>query len=239
MSTYTYLLINLAIITFPLLLSFESRVGFYKSWKAIAVSIVIVSSLFIFWDNIFTKLGVWNFNSQYITGIHLIMSPKYFIDLTFNLPLEEILFFITVPYSCLFVYAVIEYYTKEKFLAPKFTLVWSIIAVLCLIVGLWLRPLLYSSTVFMLTGILIGLLVWKNPTLLLSHRFIIFSLITLTLFVIFNYILTSLPVVSYHPQAITNIRILTIPIEDFLYNFLMLTSYLIVFLKYREDNRLI
>lgn len=239
MSTYTYLLINLAIITSPLLLSFESRVGFYKSWKAIAVSIVIVSSLFIFWDNIFTKLGVWNFNSQYITGIHLIMSPKYFADLRFHLPLEEVLFFVTVPYSCLFVYAVIEYYAKEKFLPPKFTLVWFIIAVLCLIVGLWLRPLLYSSTVFMLTGILIGLLVWKNSTLLLSHRFIIFSLITLTLFVIFNYILTSLPVVSYHPQAITNIRILTIPIEDFLYNFLMLTSYLIVFLKYREDNRLI
>jgi lycopene cyclase domain-containing protein len=239
MSTYTYLLLNLAIITFPLLLSFESRVAFYKSWKAVVVSIVIVSSLFIFWDNIFTRLGVWSFNSQYITGIHLIMSPKYFIDLKFHLPLEEILFFITVPYSCLFVYAVIEHYTKEKFLAPKFTRIWFSISLLCLVAGFWLWPLLYSSTVLILTSLLILLLIWKKPTLLLSHRFIIFTLITLTLFVIFNYILTSLPVVSYHPQEITNIRILTIPIEDFLYNFLMLTSYLIVFLKYREDNRLI
>ena len=50
------------------------------------------------------------------------------------------------------------------------------------------------------------------------------------LFAIFNHVLTSLPVVTYSPQAITGIRAGTIPIEDFFYNFSLLSFYLIIYL---------
>ena len=46
------------------------------------------------------------------------------------------------------------------------------------------------------------------------------------LFILFNYFLTSLPVVVYNPSAVSGIRFLTIPLEDFFYNFTMMSVYL-------------
>jgi lycopene cyclase domain-containing protein len=54
------------------------------------------------------------------------------------------------------------------------------------------------------------------------------------LFGIFNHVLTSLPVVSYSPQAITGLRVGTIPVEDFFYNFSLLSFYLIIYLFAEE-----
>jgi lycopene cyclase domain-containing protein len=54
-----------------------------------------------------------------------------------------------------------------------------------------------------------------------------------------NYLLTSLPVVEYNPEAITGIRISTIPLEDFFYSFAMITSWLVVYelLKKRKPEK--
>jgi lycopene cyclase domain-containing protein len=50
------------------------------------------------------------------------------------------------------------------------------------------------------------------------------------LFILFNYFLTSLPVVIYNPSAVSGIRFLTIPVEDFFYNFTMMSGYLVFYL---------
>ena len=55
------------------------------------------------------------------------------------------------------------------------------------------------------------------------------------LFVIFNYVLTSMPIVSYNPQAIWNFRVLTIPLEDFFYNFSLLSWYLLAYHKIKRS----
>ncbi len=69
-----------------------------------------------------------------------------------------------------------------------------------------------------------------NSNIFSSKAYWIYIILTLILFLIFNYILTSTPVVQYSANAITGFRITTIPIEDFLFNYSMLTNYLIVFL---------
>ncbi len=64
------------------------------------------AALYIAWDIYFTSRAVWSFNADYITGIKLS-----------NLPLEEVLFFLIVPYCCVFIYACIRAYfpkLKEK-----------------------------------------------------------------------------------------------------------------------------
>jgi lycopene cyclase domain-containing protein len=98
-----YLYINLAIIMFPLLLSFEKRIKYYSKAKALLPAIIIVSIIFIVWDVFATFRGHWSFNPDHILGVKLA-----------GLPLEEILFFITVPYSCIFAYEGISYFLKDN-----------------------------------------------------------------------------------------------------------------------------
>jgi len=54
------------------------------------------------------------------------------------------------------------------------------------------------------------------------------------LFFTINYILTSLPVVIYRPSAILGNRFFTIPFEDFLYNFILLSSYYIIYIAAKK-----
>ena len=94
---YQYLLINFLTILFPLLLSFDKKVAFYKSWKYIWPGMAVTGLFFLAWDVLFTVKGVWRFNDHYIIGIKF-----------FELPLEEVLFFLTVPFAaCLFMPALI------------------------------------------------------------------------------------------------------------------------------------
>jgi hypothetical protein len=59
-------------------------------------------------------------------------------------------------------------------------------------------------------------------------------------FIIFNYLLTSIPIVSYNANAIWgadglwNGRFFTIPLEDFFYNFSMLSFYLLVYQVFKK-----
>ena len=47
--------------------------------------------------------------------------------------------------------------------------------------------------------------------------------ITYVPFLISNGVLTAVPVVTYRPEAVTGLRVGSIPVEDFLYSFTMLT----------------
>ena len=46
------------------------------------------------------------------------------------------------------------------------------------------------------------------------------------------------PIVNYNPNEIIGFRIITIPIEDYIYNLLMLLIVIFFFEKFRKTNRL-
>ena len=54
---------------------------------------------------------------------------------------------------------------------------------------------------------------------------------------IVNNVLTSTPIVLYSPDAIWGARVTTIPVEDFLYNFALLSLYLLVYLALKRRWR--
>ena len=107
---YTYLLLMTGTVMGPLLLSFEKEVRYFTKWKYLFPAIGIAGVFFIIWDIIFEKMGVWSFNPEYLTGWYIL-----------NLPAEEWLFFLAVPFSCTFIYEVIKVkmkgYERPKFYA--------------------------------------------------------------------------------------------------------------------------
>jgi Lycopene cyclase len=62
-----------------------------------------VSSAYIGRDMVATHWGEWSFNAPYISGVRVV-----------NLPLEEILFFITVPDACLFIYEAVLTTSRKR-----------------------------------------------------------------------------------------------------------------------------
>ena len=101
MSAYFYVL--LGSIVFPFLLSFDKKISFYKKWKFLFPAIFLVAIVFIAWDVYFVKNGVWGFNKAYLSGLYV-----------FNLPIEEVLFFIIIPIIFCLHFLVINFLIKEE-----------------------------------------------------------------------------------------------------------------------------
>jgi lycopene cyclase domain-containing protein len=216
MSFYLYL--NLAIVAFPLIFSFEKRIKFYTKIKPLAVALFMVGIFFVGWDVFATARGHWSFNPDYVNDIKLL-----------GLPLEELLFFVTVPYSCLFVFdSVIQFLGDRELFAPKKRerIVAGIIITLTAF-GFFGKE--YTFLAILSVGLTVLFASLVNVKMFSSRAYWIYILLTLALFLISNYILTSTPVVLYSDTAITGFRVTTIPIEDFMFNFSMLTNYLTVY----------
>ncbi len=211
---YTYLLVDLCSIAVPFAFSFESKLQFYKKWKALFPAILVPAILFLIWDSIFTAQGVWGFNEQYITGIKI-----------GNLPLEEILFFICIPYACVFSYEVLNYFVKQDVLGKYARYGATILAYVLVAVAFQYSNQAYTFWTAVLTFIflIIHLVVLKKPY---WSRLVFAYLVILVPFFITNGILTGTglenPVVWYNDEENLGVRLLTIPVEDSIYGFLLI-----------------
>lgn len=222
---YTYLLINLLTVIFPIALSFDKRVQFYKSWRFILPGMAVTGIIFLFWDVLFTIKGVWSFNNHYIIGIRLL-----------QLPLEEILFFLTVPFSCIFIYDCLNYYVKWQISQKVSRLVSYGLMSVSLILAITFYNRLYTIVTFTLLYILLGVLEFILKSKWLS-RFYIAYVVSLIPFYIVNGILTSIPIVMYNNQQNMNFRIGTIPFEDHFYSMTLLMMN-IAFFEYFRNKKL-
>nr|WP_321486767.1 lycopene cyclase domain-containing protein [uncultured Draconibacterium sp.] len=198
----------------PLLLSFDKRLQFYKQWKYVFPSILLVALVYIIFDVNFTNQGIWGFNPKYLSGIYL-----------FTLPLEEILFFIVIPYASIFLHESIrEYFPKLEI--PKSLNKGLLIALILVSLLIAVFNADKSYTFYISQKLAIALLL----VLLLRSRitrsfFITFGIILIP-FLIVNGILTGSfiegEVVWYKNTENLEVRIFTIPIEDFAYAFSMI-----------------
>lgn len=214
MEKYYYLLINIFTIAIPLLRSFEHRLQFISRWKGLLLGISLTGLVFIVWDIAFTKMGVWGFNPTYLTGLTLV-----------NLPIEEWMFFITVPFACMFIYEVMNYYIKKDILGKAGNLItYGLIAILY-ITGFIFIENWYTGLTFILTAsYLLFLMIVVKPNYM--GRFYIGYMVSFIPFLFMNGILTGsfIPdeIVWYNNNENLSIRIFTIPIEDSVYMLLLL-----------------
>jgi lycopene cyclase domain-containing protein len=220
----TYLLINLLSISVPFLFSFHPRLQFYRNWRAVLQAIFGTGTVFILWDVLFTRRGVWGFNPDHLVGI-------YFL----GLPIEEWLFFICIPYACIFTYSSLNTLIERDVFAPYARQIsWALATVLG-ILAIANIGRLYTSVTFAATAsfLLAHLLLFKSNYL--GRLYFAYLVIFLFPFLIVNGILTGSflaePVVWYNNREILSLRIFTIPIEDFAYGLLLILMNVTIYEK--------
>ena len=212
----TYLQVLIYSLSIPLLFTFHDKIKFHKQWLAFFKANIITAIPFIIWDIIFTKKGIWGFNEKHISEISI-----------YNLPLEEVLFFIIIPYCCVF-----TYYTLKKILSidintNRIKILTLILALCVLIVASIYHYYLYTFITLIILGLLLILITLKEKNLyILKNFYITYIIISLIPFIIVNGILTggplNEPVVWYNINEMINIRVWSIPITDFFYSMLLL-----------------
>lgn len=199
-----------------------------KRWKVLFPALLTTAAFFIIWDIFFTKIGVWHFNPRYHSGIEF-----------FDLPIEEWLFFICIPYASLFIHFAFHYFLPNVSLSDKtvkrmyWVIVIVVLPVLILNFDKWYTAVNYSLLLLLLTYT-----VFKVPNVL--NTFFITFLIILIPFAIVNGILTGSfidePVVYYNNAENLGIRLGTIPVEDVGYAFSMLLMTLVLMKKSKKNE---
>ncbi len=230
MEKWTYLILLAGSILVPLIRSFEPKIYFRGKWPALFSGILFMMLIFIPWDIWFTHNNIWHFNHDYVLGVFLA-----------GLPLEEWLFFIIIPYACVFIYAVLKYFLPGFQYPAAAKLLAGALAILFFLLAVSFSDKTYTFIVSLLTGLLLILqLLMKAHRSWLSHFFLSY-MVSVVPFLIVNGILTAMPVVIYDNAENLSFRITTIPAEDFIYLMSMLLIVVMVYeylpgIKLRRQN---
>ncbi len=178
------------------------------------------------WDSLFTAQGIWGFNQKYLMGIML-----------HNLPMEEVLFFICIPYCSVFTYEVLNYFIKKdhfEYLARHAATI-LVYVLVALAIRYHDRAYTFYTSIFTAGFLLLHLKVLKKPY---WGRLVLAYTVILVPFFIVNGILTGTglpePVVWYNDAENMGIRLLTIPLEDTIYGFLLIGMNITLFEYFRK-----
>lgn len=211
---YEYLIFNIIVLSGPLFFGSLKRFYFLNHLSKAIPSIVIAAIPFIIWDISVTDRH-WFFADQYTTGFRI-----------FKLPFEEILFFITVPYACLFTWEMVKKHSVplkifETSISNKIINVFLIALFIFSLVAFY-----YGKEYTTLSGLIfiISVLfdrVW-GASILTNKKFLFFFILVSFFTLVFNGYLTWRPIVTYDEIYQLGFRIFTIPIEDFFFGYALL-----------------
>ncbi|WP_026450762.1 lycopene cyclase domain-containing protein [Aequorivita capsosiphonis] len=225
-----YLLLNLASLSIPFLFSFHPKLKFYKLWKYFFPATFIMMAFFVSWDIIFTQNAFWGFNETYLLGI------------TFaKLPLEEWLFFICIPYACLFtIYSLKKLLPKFRFSNKTTDIIYFSLQTILIVTLLYNYNRWYTAINFTYAIILLGL-VFNYKKEALNVFFPVFLILLTPFFIINGYLTGSWidePVVWYNDAENLGIRIGTVPIEDSVYALSMQLTVFVLMERFQEKYAL-
>jgi lycopene cyclase domain-containing protein len=210
---YLYLYAHLFALVPILFLSFDRKVAFHKEWRYLLPALFLVAIPYWIWDIAKTSEQVWGFN------------PKYYTFSFLHLPIEEWFFFITFPWASVFIYLCLNaYFPENKQLAflRKIDTPWTIFLItLCLGVAFWNWGKAYTTTSFMLAGLI---LLWQflygtqQVRTQFFRMFPVGSIAFILVNSVFTGAFTEQPIVVYNPEEYLGLRFITIPLDDFSYN---------------------
>jgi len=226
---YTYLAINFFTIIVCFLFSFHPKIRFHRQFKAFIMASSLVAVFFVVWDAWFTKIGVWWFNDRYLIGTRL-----------FGLPVEELMFFICIPFSCIFTYFCLDKFFKLDW-KPDYEKMFSIASILILLaLSVYFREKIYPFVTFLTTAISMFVLYFILKIKWIGKASFVY-LVLMPGFLSVNGILTGSgldsPIVNYNPEEIIGFRIFTIPVEDTVYGYEMILWNLYFFYRFKTKEK--
>ena len=209
MKHYLYLAIDIATIIIPFFFSFHSRIRFHEKFKAFFPAMILSSCIYLSWDVYFTSQEIWGFNRDYLVSIYI-----------WRLPIEELLFFICIPFACVFShYTLIAVFPDWGFSRSTTNLITIILVVVLVLMMIFYHDKLYTFVnAFFTLSIILFTLVLKPR--LLSRFYMAWALLLIPFFMV-NGVLTGsfidAPIVWYNNTQNLGTRMFTIPIEDVFY----------------------
>lgn len=200
---------------------------FWRRWRGLLAGLLLVSLPYIVWDVIATAAGHWSFNNSYTLGWRLA-----------GLPIEELLFFITVPVACMVVWELINKTVDPQAAALRRHALRGLVLLITLAsAGLVLAHGLAYTQLALASVVVSSLALIRHVDLVIQRRWWWFQAASFALFFIGNSILTGLPIVTYGASHILGWRIGTIPVEDFAYNFSLLNLFLLAYENFTYRQR--
>jgi lycopene cyclase domain-containing protein len=226
MMSFTYLAIDFLAAIICILFSFHKRIAFYPYFGIVLKGMLMVAIPFIAWDAWFTAKGVWWFRQEYTLGRILL-----------GLPVEEWLFFFCIPFSCLFTfYCLNRFFNLDWTARYQSFILWPFLALfsgMCLLGEGKLYPM-FTGIVAVATLVylcFIAKVTWLTKATL-SY------ILLMPGFFLVNGVLTGTglrhPIVNYNAAEILNIRVLTIPVEDFVYGYVLILLNIYCFVSFRR-----
>ena len=218
---FEYLLFNLIVTAGPVVSQLNHQIKHISQWRLKLLTNGIVMIPYITWDVLVTGTH-WQFNKAYTLDFRLL-----------GLPIEEWLFFLTVPFGCLLVWETLP----DAKLSRQLRSLRHVRTVLyaALPVGVWVFSTgkQYTGLVLCCFGI-VGLAdTFLGTNLLLQSKTYVYLAIVSGLILVFNGYLTARPVVLYGEIYQMGYRILTIPVEDFGYGFTLMLFNAMLYEKLR------
>ena len=222
---FEYLLFNLTVVLGPVASQFSRQIKSVSRWRLKLRVSVIVMIPYVIWDALVAG-SHWQFNTVYTLDFRF-----------FSLPIEEWLFFITVPFGCLLVWETLP--QVDRWLARLRSLrhIRNVLYA-ALPVGIWVFSTgkQYTGLVLCCFGC-VGLMdMLLRTDLLLRSKTYLYLAIVAGLILVFNGYLTARPVVMYGEVYQMGYRIWTIPIEDFGYGFTLMLFNTMLYEKLKDGK---
>lgn len=223
---FTYALILFFTVIICLIASFDRRIKFNQHFSAFLKAAIVVAIPFIAWDVYFTAKGVWWFNTDYTMGLNIA-----------GLPLEEMLFFIFIPFSCVFTFYTIDKYYKWNALSGFNNILVFVSVIVLSVVALLNTDKIYTLVIAVVTIATLIYLHFIARSEWITKASVVFTILMLGFFPV-NGILTGSfiesPIVNYNPKDFLGIRMFTIPIEDAVYGY---SQFLLVLYFFKQFQR--
>lgn len=210
---FHYLLLDILYLAIPLSLSFSGKAPFFRKWKYLGISTLVTGIIFFSWDVVFTSMGIWEFNPDRLAGPFIL-----------NVPLEQALFYICMPYAAVFVYHTLTHAIERDYIYFHHELISSGLSVIFMVLGIFHMDKAFTGTVFVISGIFLAFqMIVLKPRYM--SRFYFATPLILLLLIPHALLITgqfSIQLVVWHDIRETmGIRLGTAPVEVLLFGWLI------------------